>query len=164
MPISFIKWKPRNLLHLICRYISSEGHYSVVFVYHIHLFMAFQTWKHNFPYFLLKGLKRTSKAYQGKHKNPKNSIFHHGLIYILVSYHLAKMCDDWVLLYHDLKIIILTQLRMNPWLGKPKQAPWLPPDSCPWHAKVPTRQCPPHLSLPCQRWMLALMLFLSRIW
>jgi hypothetical protein len=47
------------------------------------------------PYYLWKSLTKMERTYQTRIINIETSLFHHGLICILVENHLAKIGDDW---------------------------------------------------------------------
>jgi hypothetical protein len=57
--------------------------------------MIFLGFKLNFPFYLLKSLQKMSKFYQRQNPNPESSLFHHGLIRILVNAQLLKTRDNW---------------------------------------------------------------------
>jgi hypothetical protein len=57
--------------------------------------MVFLGFKLNMPFYLFMSLQKMSKLYQRQRLNPLSSLFHHGLIQILLLSHLAKIGDTW---------------------------------------------------------------------
>ena len=57
--------------------------------------MVFLGFKLNVPFYLHKSLQKMDKLYQRQKINPQSSLFHHGLILILVVSHLSKTGDSW---------------------------------------------------------------------
>jgi hypothetical protein len=57
--------------------------------------MVFFGFELNLPHYLLKILSKMAKSYQGYKKNLEHSLFHHGLICILVKHHLDKSGESW---------------------------------------------------------------------
>lgn len=49
----------------------------------------------NLPYFLLRSLKKMSMNAQKKIQRIDNTMYHHGLIKILVEFHLQTIGDNW---------------------------------------------------------------------
>jgi hypothetical protein len=82
-----------SLLLIIKKFITCEGRYGLVFLFHIRLLMFFQIFSLNFPFYLLKSLQKMSNFYQRSNPNTESSLFHHGLIRILVDFHLASTGD-----------------------------------------------------------------------
>ena len=57
------KWK--YMLYILQKFLTYEGHYSLTFLYHIHLLLHSELGKLiNFPYFLLRSLEKMSKGVQ----------------------------------------------------------------------------------------------------
>jgi hypothetical protein len=90
MPIELFKTCWHGLLLIIKKFITCEGCYGLVFLFHICLLMVFQGFSLNVPFYLLKILRKMSKFYQRPNPNPESSLFHHGLIHILVNFHLVS--------------------------------------------------------------------------
>jgi hypothetical protein len=95
MPIQLFKTRWHGLLLVIKQFITCEGRYGLVFLFHIRLLMIFLGFKLNFPFYLLKSLRKMSKFYQRQNPNPESSMFHHGLIHILVNAQLLNTRDTW---------------------------------------------------------------------
>jgi hypothetical protein len=95
MPIQLFKTRWHGLLLVIKQFITCEGRYGLVLLFHIRLLMIFQGFKLNLPFYFLKSLRKMSKFYQRQNPNPKSSLFHHGLIHILVNFQLVNTGDTW---------------------------------------------------------------------
>jgi hypothetical protein len=67
----------------------------MVFLYHVFLLMVFLGFKLNVPFYLHRSLQKMAKFYQRQKLNPQSSLFHYGLIRILVVSHLSKTGDSW---------------------------------------------------------------------
>jgi hypothetical protein len=85
-----------KMLRVIQRYFTCEGHFNMVYQYHIRLLMHF-TGKQllNFPFYLFRSLGKMSDKVQAKSKLVESSIFHSGLIKFLVLEELSKTSGDW---------------------------------------------------------------------
>jgi hypothetical protein len=90
-----IKKEWKYLLWIIKWYITCEGLYSLLFLYHFHLLMVFVGFELNMPFFLLKSLTKMVKFYQRDHIRSERNLFHHSLIRILIEYHLSQINDSW---------------------------------------------------------------------
>ena len=49
----------------------------------------------NMPYYFLSSLEKMACAYQSNVGDKEQSLFHHGIIKILVSYQLGELGDSW---------------------------------------------------------------------
>jgi hypothetical protein len=85
MPIQLFKTRWHGLLLVIKQFITCEGRYGLVLLFHIQFLMIFQGFKLNLPLYLLKILQKMDKLYQRPNPNPESILFHHGLIHILVN-------------------------------------------------------------------------------
>jgi hypothetical protein len=98
------KGVPRNhmleyfdkILRVIQRYFTCEGRFNMVYQYHIRLLMHF-TGKEslNLPFYLHRILGKMSDRVQAKSKQVDTSVFHSGLIKMLVLEELKKTNTDW---------------------------------------------------------------------
>jgi hypothetical protein len=84
-----------DLLLILKHFITCEGRYGLVFLYHIHLLMIFLGFKPNMPLYMFMSLHKMSRHYQKHILNPLSILFHHGLIQILFLSHLAQTRDTW---------------------------------------------------------------------
>lgn len=76
-------------------YITCEGWYGLVFYHHFRLITVVLGYKLNLPYYLQKILMIMSKFYQRGFKNPEHTLFHYGLIRILVNFILNQLGVSW---------------------------------------------------------------------
>jgi hypothetical protein len=88
------KGVPRNqlieqfdkILRIIQRYFTCEGRFNTLYQYHIRLMLHFTgKIEMNIPYYLLRSIGKMSDRIQSKSKDVDTSIFHSGLIRMLVS-------------------------------------------------------------------------------
>ena len=76
----------RNVIYVLQKYLTYEGRYVTTLNYHIHQLLHFEAeLEMNFPYFLCKSLAKMSRRVQKNYGNPYNSIYHHGLVKILIE-------------------------------------------------------------------------------
>ena len=93
----FVNWKKgfpqdwmqdewRNMLYVLQKYLTCEGRYVTTPNYHIFLLLHFEAeLEMNFPYFLYKCLAKMSRRVQKHSGNPYNSLYHQGLVKILIE-------------------------------------------------------------------------------
>jgi hypothetical protein len=93
MPISLLKDRWHGLLAVLRQFVTCEGCYGLVFLYHIRLLMHFIGFQLNMPFYLLRSLYKMAKRY--KRQSLNSSLFHHGLIRLLLVHHLKLQGDDW---------------------------------------------------------------------
>jgi hypothetical protein len=91
--VSLLKVRWHGLLAVLKQFITCEGRYGLVFLYHVRLLMHFIGFHLNMSFYLLRSLYKMSKRY--KKKNLDSSLFHHGLIKLLLVHHLKTLGDDW---------------------------------------------------------------------
>jgi hypothetical protein len=85
-----------NPLIVITRLITCEGRYSTFKACHFRLLAHFLFNKPlNFPFYFLKSLEKMSSQVRKNVTNPHNSLFHHGLIKLLVLAELEKQGKNW---------------------------------------------------------------------
>jgi hypothetical protein len=89
IPISFLKPRWHSLILILKQFITCEGRYGLVFLYHIRLLMLFIGFELNMSFYLLMSLYKMSKCYKRQSMNSLSSLFHHGLIKILLVSHLS---------------------------------------------------------------------------
>jgi hypothetical protein len=93
MPVSLLKSRWHGLLAVLKQFITCEGRFGLVFLYHLHLLMNFIGFPLNMPYYLWRSLYKMAKRY--KNKRLDSSLFHHGLIRIMLVHQLELQNDDW---------------------------------------------------------------------
>jgi hypothetical protein len=54
---------------MLKKFITSEGRYGLVFLYHVHLLMVFIGFKLNVPFYLHMSMQKMAKFYQRKKLN-----------------------------------------------------------------------------------------------
>ena len=82
--------------YVLQEYLTCEGRYVITLNYHVCLLLYFEVGlEMNFPYFLCKSLAKMSRWVQKHSGNPYNSLYHHGLIKILVEDELCIHKDTW---------------------------------------------------------------------
>ena len=87
------EWRP--VLDVIHRYVTCEGHLSSAYVYHLRLMTVFLGLPVNLPYYLVQSMTKMSSAIKKGPKNIGRSLFHHGLVRMLVERDLSKRNQTW---------------------------------------------------------------------
>ena len=88
--MSWLKSPWDEIAYLIQKYVTCEGRFSLVFLYHIRILQHLNHEKPmNMWYFLLQSLKKMSSQVN-KNKNKERSMYHHGLIKMLVEHELNQ--------------------------------------------------------------------------
>jgi hypothetical protein len=93
MPISFLKPRWHDLLAVVKQFITCEGRFRLVFLYHLCLLMSFIGFPLNMPYYLLRSLYKMGKRFRKQRSD--SSLFHHGLIKIILMHQLQSQNDCW---------------------------------------------------------------------
>jgi hypothetical protein len=93
MPVSSLKPRWHDLLAIVKQFITCEGRFGLVFLYHLRLLMSFIDFPLNMPYFLLRSLYKMGKWF--KRQRSDSSLFHHGLIKIILVHQLQLQNDCW---------------------------------------------------------------------
>ena len=93
MPISFLKPRRHDLLVVVKKFITCEDRFRLVFLYHLRLLMSFIGFPLNMYYYLLKSPYKMGKRFR-KHRSDL-SLFHHGLIKIILMHQLQSQNDCW---------------------------------------------------------------------
>ena len=95
IPSSTLKNKWTNMLLILQNFITCEGIFGCMFVYHARLLMKFlEDGEVNLPYFLLNSLNRMSTNFQKRFQFIDNTMHHHGLIKIILEFHLKSVGDS----------------------------------------------------------------------
>ena len=82
--------------YVLQEYLTCEGRYVITLNYHVHLLLHFEArLEMNFPYFLCKSIAKMSRQVHKHSGNPYNSLYHHGLIKILIEDELHVRRDTW---------------------------------------------------------------------
>jgi hypothetical protein len=91
LPVTMLKQRWHDLLMIIKQFITCEGRYGFVFLHHLCLLMVFMGYKLNMPFYLHRSLFKMSKKY--KKNQADSSLFHYGLVKIIVVCHLGLHGD-----------------------------------------------------------------------
>jgi hypothetical protein len=83
-----------QLLIILQRYLTCEGRYTILFPCHARLLLHFTGTLLNVPFFLLKSLKGMAEQVQ-RVSEFRGSLFHFGLVKILISCALLKKQESW---------------------------------------------------------------------
>jgi hypothetical protein len=93
MPITTLKPRWHDLLVIVKQFVTCEGRYGLVFLYHLRLLMNFIGYPLNMPHYFLRSLYKMSKRF--KREKADSSLFHHGLIKLIIVHHLSLHGDNW---------------------------------------------------------------------
>jgi hypothetical protein len=93
MPISTLKPRWHDLLMLVKQFVTCEGRYGLVFLYHLCLLMNSMGYPLNMPFYFQHSLYKMAKRF--KRENPNSIMFHHDLIRLIVVHHLNLHSDSW---------------------------------------------------------------------
>jgi hypothetical protein len=93
MPISMLKPRWHDLFLIVKQFVTCEGRYGLVFLYHLRLLMNFMGYPLNMPFYFHRSLYKMSKRF--KREKADSSLFHHGLIKLIIVYHLSLHGDSW---------------------------------------------------------------------
>jgi hypothetical protein len=93
LPVSMLKPRWHNLLMILKKFVTCEGRYGFVFMFHLRLLMVFMGFELSLPHYLHRSLFKMAKKY--KKSQADTSLFHVGLIKILVVYELGLRRDSW---------------------------------------------------------------------
>jgi len=78
-------------LAILQRYLTWQGRYALTYQYHVRILLHFESKELiNFPYYLHKSLEKMAKMVRRNNQNPQNSLYHHGLVKLLVEVELCK--------------------------------------------------------------------------
>ena len=96
IPSTKLKNQFRKLLSIIQKKFNCEGKFRCMSLYHAKLLMNFlEDREINLPYFLLNSLKKMSGNLQKIIQSIYNIMYHHGLIKILIEFHLKSIGESW---------------------------------------------------------------------
>lgn len=95
MSRSFVKDSYANLLTCIQRYFTCEGRYHKVYSYHKLLLHFTGKISLDFPFYLFRSLVTMCDKVQLKKEACETSLFHHGLVKLIVLHELQKIDREW---------------------------------------------------------------------
>jgi hypothetical protein len=93
LPAKMLKPRWHNLLMILKQFVTCEGRYGFVFLFHLRLLMVFMGFELSLPHYLHRSLFKMAKKY--KRSQADTSLFHVGLIKILVVYELGLRRNSW---------------------------------------------------------------------
>jgi hypothetical protein len=94
--VAAIKSKWRNILFILQKHVTCEGRYGLVFYYHLCLLLHFEKgYEINMPFYLLNSLKKMALTIQKSSRNVEQSLYHYGLVKILIIAKLQQLDDTW---------------------------------------------------------------------
>jgi hypothetical protein len=93
LPAKMLKPHWYDLLMIIKQLVTCEGRYGFVFLFHLRLLMVFMGFELSMPHYLHRSLFKMAKMY--KRSQADTSLFHVGLIKMLVVYELGLRRDSW---------------------------------------------------------------------
>jgi hypothetical protein len=112
-----------RLLKIIQRYFTCEGRFNTLYKSHIRLSLHFTSKvEMNFTYYLLRSIGKMSERIHDKSKDVDSSLFHSGLIRILVSEELGKKDISW----ENFVVTSHFKLYLAPTLQSQKESPLSP--------------------------------------
>jgi len=96
IPVHAIKEEWSTLLLLVQKFITCEGRFGTMYMYHARIMMNFMEGHAlNLPYFLLSSLKKMSSTVQKHVGHIEPHLYHHGFIKILIEDQLKNTKDTW---------------------------------------------------------------------
>jgi hypothetical protein len=96
IPRQWIKPEYCTMLVSLQIFITCEGRYAITFLYHLRLLLHFEGGpKMNFPYFLWMSLSKMARGVRSTSKKIETSLYHHGLMKLLVVSELKKRGSSW---------------------------------------------------------------------
>jgi hypothetical protein len=90
--VSLLKVRWHGLFSVLKQFVTCEGRFCLVFLYHVQLLMHFIGFSLNVLFYLLRSLYKMSKRY--KKQRFEYSLFHHGLIKMILVHRLTTLGDD----------------------------------------------------------------------
>jgi hypothetical protein len=93
LPAKMLKPRWYDLLMIVKQFVTCEGRYGFVFLFHLRLLMVFMGFELSMPHYLHRSLFKMAKKYKGIQAD--TSLFHVGLIKMLIVYELGLRRDSW---------------------------------------------------------------------
>jgi hypothetical protein len=92
-PTKMLKPHWYDLLMIIKQFVTCEGRYGFVFLFHLRLLMIFMGFELSLPHYMHRSLFKMAKHY--KRSQADTSLFHVGLIKMCLVYELGLRRDSW---------------------------------------------------------------------
>ena len=84
------------MIYLIQKYISCEGRFALVFLYHLWLLAHLvKDDRLSLPFYFLRSLTKMASNFKGSGETIDTYLFHQGLIKILIMHELQRMGRSW---------------------------------------------------------------------
>jgi hypothetical protein len=93
LPAKMLKPRWYDLLMIIKQFVTCEGRYGFVYLFHLRLLMVFMGFELSLPHYLHRSLFKMAKRY--KRSQADTSLFHVGLIKIILVHELGLRGDSW---------------------------------------------------------------------
>jgi len=93
MSIFMLKPRWHDLLMVVKQFVTCEGRYGLIFLYHLRLLMNFIGYPLNMHFYFQRSLYKMSNRF--KREKDDSNLFHHGLIRLLIVHHLNLHGDSW---------------------------------------------------------------------
>jgi hypothetical protein len=93
LPAKMLKPRWYDLLMIIKQFVTCEGRYGFVFLFHLRLLMVFMGFELSLPHYLHRSLFKMAKRY--KRSQADTSLFHVGLIKMILVHELGLRRDSW---------------------------------------------------------------------
>jgi hypothetical protein len=93
LPTKMLKPRWYDLLMIIKQFVTCEGRYGFIFLFHLRLLMVFMGFRLSMPHYLHRSLFKMAKRYKRSHAD--TSLFHLGLIKMIFVYELGLRHDSW---------------------------------------------------------------------
>jgi hypothetical protein len=93
LPANMLKQRWHDLPMITKQFVTCDGMYGLIFMYHLRLLMIFMGFELNMPHYLHRSLFKMAKRY--KRNQADTSLFHFGLIKMLMVYELGLRHDYW---------------------------------------------------------------------
>jgi hypothetical protein len=78
------------------KFLTCEGRYVITFLYHLRILLHFEGGPQiYFPHFLWMSLKKMVRGVMSTSKKPETSVYHHGMMKLLVVHELRKQDSIW---------------------------------------------------------------------
>jgi hypothetical protein len=117
IPMSFLEEKWQHLLKAILVYITCEGRYNRVMIYHFKLMNHFTGRSPlNLPYYLHRSLTKMAHQVKAKPSKVAGRLSHHGLIKLLVCELLQRRSKEWnyFLFWNDFQTDVQPEDKKSP--------------------------------------------------
>jgi hypothetical protein len=99
IPRNYIKEEYPPMIASLQRFLTCEGRYVVIFIYHLRFLLHFEGGREiDFSYFLWMSLNKMVRGVKSLSKTEKTSIYHQGLIKMLVLHEIRRQRISWKIL------------------------------------------------------------------